>query len=590
MALCKQCKGFTHGPLLMEVCQNCLREFLATPIPPVTSSRPSTQPAASHQYPLASGTSVVPQQHIASLPSPNPFHAGENAHARQIARESRSGKSKDTTKATKATFKTITCSLYIFEDGICAQKTGLFPTMITLNLRDPNLYEILCSQLWSQFRPSILQHSEVEPVAEPVRPHISLSQGLARIPSQEILSNIISESTARSKLVIDLMYHHPNNIRIPSKRLASASAIISRKRAQPIDVDALSTSSKRPHLSRTKGATSKSAPQSWAHGGTMASKPPAPGSSLASHMGRLSQRVHGSTIQEEGEWITGNRLTFFTTHPPSNSPPPAIKFQLSNGIHGITSPLVYRVNLNRIIGQGSMRIAYAAEVESPDEEGIATITHWVAKVCLSDTHPSIVKHATDALMYEGFAHLLAQFKSTIANCVPLDAQFKDKAKEMGLVRHAVVANGSLNAPENVYFLEACLPGPYVKYSSNFNFAVTQDQQGMDNQLFQLMNAFTHWTYNESRGKHLVSDLQGVGPQLTDPQIIDMNPHSWSDGNTSRAGIQQFLKEHVCHPGNNVCEALRLGKAVDLKWVKPGAIQHLLESNSLEMSNFYSETC
>ncbi|KAH9463117.1 hypothetical protein Pst134EA_015200 [Puccinia striiformis f. sp. tritici] len=85
---------------------------------------------------------------------------------------------------------------------------------------------------------------------------------------------------------------------------------------------------------------------------------------------------------------------------------------------------------------------------------------------------------------------------------------------------------------------------------------------MDGQLFQIMNALTHWSYNQFKGKLLVSDLQGVGPILTDPQIIDMDPNSRSDGNTGQLGIQQFIEEHVCHPGNKACKALQLGKAVN----------------------------
>jgi hypothetical protein len=56
--------------------------------------------------------------------------------------------------------------------------------------------------------------------------------------------------------------------------------------------------------------------------------------------------------------------------------------------------------------------------------------------------------------------------------------------------------------------------------------------------------------------------------------------SWSDGNTSRDGIAQFLRDHICHPGNEVCEALQLGKAVDLKWVKPqGSLADLVRTRN-----------
>ncbi|KNE98769.1 hypothetical protein PSTG_07956 [Puccinia striiformis f. sp. tritici PST-78] len=137
-------------------------------------------------------------------------------------------------------------------------------------------------------------------------------------------------------------------------------------------------------------------------------------------------------------------------------------------------------------------------------------------------------------MYTGFAHLLGRFRYAVEHCSNLIQSLEKKAKTIELVCYAVVAKGSMNSPEDVYFLEAFLTGAYVCYSSNFNFAVTQNQPGMDNQLFQIMNALTHWSCNQSKGKLLVSDLQGVSPILTDPQIIDMDPHSWSDGNPSQA--------------------------------------------------------
>ena len=83
----------------------------------------------------------------------------------------------------------------------------------------------------------------------------------------------------------------------------------------------------------------------------------------------------------------------------------------------------------------------------------------------------------------------------------------------------VVTSHNVDYPHKVYFLEAWLKGNYVKYSSNADFDLTDDQDGMDSMLFCLMNAFTHWTYQDSLGKQLVCDLQGVGPIITDPQIL-----------------------------------------------------------------------
>ena len=75
-------------------------------------------------------------------------------------------------------------------------------------------------------------------------------------------------------------------------------------------------------------------------------------------------------------------------------------------------------------------------------------------------------------------------------------------------------------PAQVYFLEAALPGNYVKYLGNIDFSVPSHQPGMDIDNLSLMNAFTHWSYINSNGKRLICDLQGAGSIITDPQVID----------------------------------------------------------------------
>ncbi|KNE86589.1 hypothetical protein PSTG_18981, partial [Puccinia striiformis f. sp. tritici PST-78] len=77
---------------------------------------------------------------------------------------------------------------------------------------------------------------------------------------------------------------------------------------------------------------------------------------------------------------------------------------------------------------------------------------------------------------------------------------------------------------------------------------------MDLDNLTIMNAFTHWTYITSQGTSLVCDLQGVGPILTDPQILDRDTVRWADGNNSSKGIDIFVATHQCNP---ICGALEL---------------------------------
>ncbi|KAA1087446.1 Eukaryotic elongation factor-2 kinase [Puccinia graminis f. sp. tritici] len=591
MPLCDQCKKWTQVELLRGICEPCVIGFLNRPSQSTSSAGPSTHVPPTQPI-LTNPFTAISRQPKAFLPShqpisknpirpslflskssPSPLHAGANAYSRHLAKEAQMGKSKDPSKPPAK--KTIESSLFLYQDGTLWEKKGLFCCKQTAVLTDPFLYENLCYQLWEVFSEEIIKQTEIESLPYFPRDSLSLCQGISRIPSQTVLQNIIQETTSRKKMVIDLMYHHSDSSD-PQPPLTSSKIRTASKSSKRV-----LTSESPPPMKRwntqPEGSVAKSGQQQWALGGKFASKPATQQTNLTSHLGRLSQRVQSSsTGGPSATWILGQRLCFFTTHPPPNSDPQSTRFQLSNGIQGITFPINYKVHLNQVVGSGGMRTAYAAEVKTEVADGIEHINHWVAKIRLDEVEPSIDQHATDALMYEGFSHLLAQFKLEISHCEYLRSKLKNKGSSI----QAIVANGPINSPTNVYFLEAFLDGPYVKYSSNDNFAVPNNQPGMDLDLFKLMNAFTHWTYNNSMGKHLVSDLQGVGSTLTDPQIIDMDPHSWSDGNTSSDGIAQFLKDHICHPGNEVCEALQLGKAVDLKWAKPqGSLADLVRTRN-----------
>ena len=75
----------------------------------------------------------------------------------------------------------------------------------------------------------------------------------------------------------------------------------------------------------------------------------------------------------------------------------------------------------------------------------------------------------------------------------------------------------------------------------------------------ILDAFSHWTHEVSRGQMLVIDLQGVKKgglfELTDPAI-----HSpigdFGQDNKRAMGIAKFFETHVC---NLICEELRLTK-------------------------------
>jgi len=101
-------------------------------------------------------------------------------------------------------------------------------------------------------------------------------------------------------------------------------------------------------------------------------------------------------------------------------------------------------------------------------------------------------------------------------------------------------------------LEPFLDGKYIKYNSNSGY-VNESVTGPSSEAAQ---AFSHFTFERSRGRFLVSDLQGVGGILTDPAIHSRDPERFKllDTNLGEAGFKFFFATHRC---NSLCEKLGL---------------------------------
>jgi hypothetical protein len=102
-------------------------------------------------------------------------------------------------------------------------------------------------------------------------------------------------------------------------------------------------------------------------------------------------------------------------------------------------------------------------------------------------------------------------------------------------------------------LEPFIEGTYIKYNNNCSY-VNED---IPNDRFnQAAQAFSHFTFERSRGRFLVSDLQGVGGVLTDPAIHTLDPERFklTDTNLNQEGFKFFFATHVC---NGICVKLGL---------------------------------
>ncbi|XP_006835068.1 PREDICTED: transient receptor potential cation channel subfamily M member 6 [Chrysochloris asiatica] len=103
-------------------------------------------------------------------------------------------------------------------------------------------------------------------------------------------------------------------------------------------------------------------------------------------------------------------------------------------------------------------------------------------------------------------------------------------------------------------IEKYMTGEFRKYNNN-----NGDEIAPNNTLEELMLAFSHWTYEYTRGELLVLDLQGVGENLTDPSVIKPEDKRsrgmvFGPANLGEDAIRNFIAKHRC---NSCCRKLKL---------------------------------
>uniref|UniRef100_A0A3Q3AZX2 non-specific serine/threonine protein kinase n=1 Tax=Kryptolebias marmoratus TaxID=37003 RepID=A0A3Q3AZX2_KRYMA len=105
-----------------------------------------------------------------------------------------------------------------------------------------------------------------------------------------------------------------------------------------------------------------------------------------------------------------------------------------------------------------------------------------------------------------------------------------------------------------FAIEECITGEFRKFNNN-----NGDEIVPTNLLEETMLAFSHWTYEYTRGELLVLDLQGVGEVLTDPSVIKSGEKGSYDmifgpANLGDDAIRNFRAKHHC---NSCCRKLKL---------------------------------
>ncbi|KAJ8247832.1 hypothetical protein GJAV_G00251040 [Gymnothorax javanicus] len=106
-----------------------------------------------------------------------------------------------------------------------------------------------------------------------------------------------------------------------------------------------------------------------------------------------------------------------------------------------------------------------------------------------------------------------------------------------------------------FAIEECITGEFRKFNNN-----NGDEIVPTNLLEETMLAFSHWSYEYTKGELLVLDLQGVGEILTDPSVIKSGEKGRSydmifgPANLGDDAIRNFCAKHHC---NSCCRKLKL---------------------------------
>ncbi|KAA1117857.1 Eukaryotic elongation factor-2 kinase [Puccinia graminis f. sp. tritici] len=408
MPTCNRCTKF-FNQLQFGWCFECLQSHVIInpenrpnifPAPPSNIYNvvpPATPWTPSQLVPSAQGSFQVPQVPIqASQPilqpsesvvptTPNPACAGSNAYFRGAVKEKRQKKAATTpyTRKGKPTPQASTADEHtrIISGGIALyqltklnKNTGICSRMLPVNIDSPNLYEDLQQRLWDLLSPELLSRQLVEMLPDNPLQYTSLShnQNVLDLPTLLLL---VQNSTVKRPAHIDLTYKDPTD-EIPTSINTSTSTSRT-TRITHITRTCAAPGNPKDLASNATDLTSVTSNATWALGGTAGTIPACGNASLSTRLNYLGKPLLASiNINPEG-WIVAQRLKFNSSDSDYARKQASHVYQY---LQATTVPITIKVDKNSLVGQGSMRKAYSAQVKTETQNGQQRITNWVAKV------------------------------------------------------------------------------------------------------------------------------------------------------------------------------------------------------------------
>ncbi|CAK0909594.1 unnamed protein product [Prorocentrum cordatum] len=186
--------------------------------------------------------------------------------------------------------------------------------------------------------------------------------------------------------------------------------------------------------------------------------------------------------------------------------------------------------------EGAMRYAFPAYDEVAKQQLVAKVYKDKGDWC-----NSVAALQKDAVTQSFAEHFAVEFSKLCCpvKYVPVQMmEITSKTQDHKILRRTLIEP----------FIQQRISGEYAKYTSNAGYAANDSD---------VAQAFSHFTWQHSGGRLMVTDIQGVGDAVfTDPQIHTSDPldDRFGQGNLGKQGIDDFFLSHVC---NELCQDLKL---------------------------------
>ncbi len=207
--------------------------------------------------------------------------------------------------------------------------------------------------------------------------------------------------------------------------------------------------------------------------------------------------------------------------------------------------------------EGRFRRAYKGTYLGPPNK-------YDQKAVVKESKESYTWKATDwdviVNMSKEAQKLAAGFNSFSGTTFPL------KFTDVDVIRVTETGNSDTTLRLKEYVTsEDYIPGQFNKWCNNYGFISPEAKSSHTS-----MPAFMHWSWYNSNGEKMVSDLQGVrsaNPQcytLTDPAMLSLT-NSYGATDMGVEGMAMFFLDHKC---NSFCKDLPKPKERDFLGIIP----------------------